>query len=146
MFVRRIVFTVMIASCSLASAGESKCFREASIRYGIPEEVLRAISHVESRGNPRALNKNRNGSADIGHMQINSSWLPKLAKYGINKENLMNPCINTHVGAWILAQNVARLGYNWKAIGAYNSRDPRQAEKYIKKVAVALQKQAYKKR
>ena len=36
-------------------------------------------------------------------MQINSSWLPILAKYGIAKSDLLNPCVNTHVGAWVLA-------------------------------------------
>jgi soluble lytic murein transglycosylase-like protein len=48
-------------------------------------------------------------------MQINSRWLGDTVAYGIGREQLFDPCINTHVGAWILAQNISRLGYGWEA-------------------------------
>lgn len=51
-------------------------------------------------------------------MQINSSWLPKLARCGITEQSLYDPCTNTLVGAWVLAGNFRDLGYNWNAIGA----------------------------
>jgi len=80
---------------------------------------LRAISTVESRGNTKATNRsNKNRSYDIGHMQINSSWLLKLAHYGITEKSLYDLCTNTLVGAWVLADNFKRLGYNWNAMGA----------------------------
>jgi len=124
-----------------AFAGDPKCFEQAAARYGVPEDLLRAISHVESRGNPSARNKNKNGSTDIGHMQINSYWLPILAKHGITKSQLMNACTNTHVGAWILANNISHMGYRWEAVGAYNSKNPARAASYTRKVAVALHAQ-----
>jgi hypothetical protein len=71
-------------------------------------------------------------------MQINSYWLPRLAKFGITKMQLMNACINTYIGAWILACNILRMGYGWAAIGAYNSPNPIDAAIYIRKVAAAL--------
>jgi soluble lytic murein transglycosylase-like protein len=128
----------MALSSSAFSASDSKCFKEASSHYGVPEDLLRAISHVESRGNNSATNTNKNGSTDIGHMQINSYWLPKLAKYGITKTHLMNACTNTYIGAWILASNISRMGYGWKAVGAYNARNPIKAAIYTRKVAAAL--------
>lgn len=129
----------LLMSCStLAVAGDTKCFKQASTRYGVPEALLRAISHVESHGNQSATNRNKNGSIDIGHMQINTYWLPTLAKFGIAKSQLMNACTNTHVGAWILASNFSRMGYRWEAVGAYNARNPAKAAIYMKKVAAAL--------
>lgn len=137
-FLHGLLFFLMLASCTLAFADESKCFRQASAHYGVPEDLLRAISHVESHGNTSARNTNKNGSTDYGHMQINSYWLPTLARHGITESELMNACTNTYVGAWILAGNISRMGYRWEAVGAYNSRNPERAATYMKKVAVAL--------
>lgn len=74
------------------------CFEEAAARYQVPVVLLQAISKIESPGNPRAINRNRDGSYDIGHM-INSRWLPVLSKYGIREADLWDACTNTHVGA-----------------------------------------------
>lgn len=122
----------------LSGAGHAACFKEAAERYQLPIGLLKAISRVESRGNSQALNRNSNGSTDIGHMQINTYWLPKLKKYGISQQSLLNPCTNTYVGAWILAQNIRQLGYNWDAIGAYNASSPAKRYTYAKKIAAAL--------
>ena len=127
-----------IPSIAVADISNKKCFAQASQRHGVPIELLRAISHVESRGNPSAVSVNKNGSTDYGHMQINSFWLPRLARFGITKSQLMSPCTNTHVGAWILASNISRLGYEWKAVGAYNTRNPVKAAIYTRKIADVL--------
>ena len=131
---------VFFLSLLLPLAGNAACFDEAAARYRIPVDLLRAISKVESSGKFNAINVNKNGSKDLGHMQINSSWLPTLKKYGITQENIMNPCINTHVGAWVLAGNIKRLGYNWDAIGAYNAVTPSKRQIYARKIAAVLNK------
>jgi len=69
----------------------------------------------------QAINHNTNGSVDIGLMQINSRWFPRLAEMGIQPGDLWNPCTNIHVGAWVLAGEVRRFGYTWHAIGAYKA-------------------------
>jgi soluble lytic murein transglycosylase-like protein len=122
--------------------GKAACFEEAAARYQVPSVLLKAISRVESAGNPSALNRNKDGSFDIGHMQINSRWLPKLSHFGISREQLWDPCTNTLVGAWILAQNVHRIGYSWNAVGAYNATSPVKRERYARKISDALKRES----
>jgi soluble lytic murein transglycosylase-like protein len=121
-------------------ASKAACFEEAASRYQVPSALLKAISRVESAGNPRALNRNKDGSYDIGHMQINSRWLPKLSHFGISSDQLWDPCTNTYVGAWILAHSIQRLGYSWNAVGAYNARSPELRDRYARSVSVALKR------
>lgn len=96
--------------------------------------LLYAIARAESGLNPQAIGRNSNGSRDIGLMQINSAWLPTLASHGIGERELFEPCVNIHVGAWILAGNVSRLGYTWEAVGAYNAANPALRRSYVEKV------------
>ena len=51
---------------------------------------------------------------------------------------LWEPCTNTHAGAWILAQNIQRIGYSWEAIGAYNAKHPEKRMAYARKIATAI--------
>jgi soluble lytic murein transglycosylase-like protein len=81
---------------------------KASLKYGIPKEILMAIISVESGFNPRAYNKNKDGTEDRGLMQVNYP------------EQLYDPELNIEVGARILYENYKRFG-NWvMAIKAYN--------------------------
>ncbi|TAM33232.1 MAG: hypothetical protein EPN60_02010 [Nevskiaceae bacterium] len=113
--------------CSiLAQARESPlyadCFQAAARHYGLAPELLIAIAAAESQFNASALNTaNRDGSWDIGLMQINSRWMPLLESSGISATQLYDPCTSIWVGAWVLAGNVARYGYGWQAVGAYNA-------------------------
>ncbi len=132
-----LLLTLLVAP----AAGNAACFEEAAARYRMPSSLLKAISRVESSGRSGAINRNADGSQDVGHMQINSRWLPVLQPYGIDARSLFEPCTNTYVGAWILAQNIARLGYGWDAIGAYNAASPSKRITYARKVAAVLQRE-----
>ncbi len=103
------------------AAAENNCFEWAAQRHGVAPELLRAIAQQESAMNPRAVNHNRDGSVDMGLMQINSRWLTVLARHGIERQMLWDPCTNVDVGAWILAANFRRYGVNWNGLGAYNA-------------------------
>jgi soluble lytic murein transglycosylase-like protein len=110
------------------------CWEEAANKYGINPYLLYAIAKTESSLNPNAFNRNKNGSYDIGLMQINSIWLPTLRKYGLTERHLYDPCTSIQVGAWILAQNMQRWGNSWDAVGAYNSANPTYRLPYAMKV------------
>lgn len=112
---------IVIMLLSVTDESQAFCFSEAAQRYGINEKILIAIAKVESNFNPSAININKNGSVDHGLMQINSQHLKKLAALGINEKNLMDPCTNVHVGAWILAEVMQRHGNKWWAVGAYGA-------------------------
>ena len=114
------------------------CWQEAGSRYQIDPTLLYAIARTESALNPAATHRNRDGSIDIGLMQINSAWLPDLAKHGISARDLWEPCTNIHVGAWVLAQKVRKLGMTWEAVGAYNATTPFKRTRYAWKVYANL--------
>ncbi len=125
----------MLTTCSTLA----NCWKTAGDKYHIDPLLLYAIAEVESALNPRAINYNSDGSIDLGLMQINSSHLPRLAKYGITTQQLQNDvCVSIHTGASILAGFIKKFGYSWQAVGAYNAgggatREPLR-QKYAKKV------------
>lgn len=116
-----------------------RCFDAAAVRYGVDANLLRAIAWQESRFNPHANNTdNATPSEDIGVMQINSWWLTNgLEKYGIGRNDLWEPCLNIHVGAWILSQEVARHREVWTAVGYYNAVTDWKRERYSNSVKTA---------
>lgn len=120
------------------------CWSSAESTYGVPAKLLVAIAKVETGVNPSIVSKkNKDGSYDIGLMQINSGWLPKLSKYNITENDLFQPCTNIMVGAWILSDNIQRLGYNWDAVGAYNAKTNWKRDIYAKKVHKAILELGY---
>ncbi|MRT57953.1 lytic transglycosylase domain-containing protein [Cedecea sp.] len=123
-------------------SAQANCWLDAGARYGIEPELLQAIAIVESNGNTAAMNKNRDGSFDVGLMQINSSHFGALRKFRISQKDLLNdPCQSVMTGAWILAGQIQQFGYTWDAVGAYNAgtaNTPKRRalrQQYIKKVA-----------
>ena len=120
--VRHYLIFSLLCLCSMPPAqGDENCWYSAANRYAVNPHLLYAIASKESSLNPLAIGKNENGTHDIGLMQINSVWLPKLKEFGISQDMLWDSCVNIHVGAWILAQAIQKLGYNWDAIGAYHT-------------------------
>jgi soluble lytic murein transglycosylase-like protein len=104
-----------------ALRADTLCIDQASRLYSIPANLITAIIRIESNFDARAVNTNANGSEDVGLMQINSEWLPRIADQGYDRESLFDPCTNVMVGGWILAQEIERFGYSWEAVGAYHA-------------------------
>lgn len=126
-----------VAAPARAAGGPTQwdgCFQKAGDYYRINPLLLKAIARQESSMNPRAVGKNTNGTVDLGMMQINTTWLPKLARAGVRREHLMDPCVNIMVGAWVLADGVRRFGMSWKAVGVYHSPTPWRQQSYAAKV------------
>jgi soluble lytic murein transglycosylase-like protein len=107
-----------------------KCIAAAADYHGVNPYLLRAILMVESQLNPKAVNINKNGTRDIGVAQINSIHLPVLQSHGIKENHLMDACVNTYVGAWLLRKQIARYGMNWFGVAAYHSVTPDKNFRY----------------
>ncbi|MDY0383722.1 lytic transglycosylase domain-containing protein [Trichlorobacter sp.] len=125
-----------IAICLRPTCGHSFCFEEAARQYNLPPVLLMSIARHESNLQPDAVNRNSNSSYDFGVMQINSSWAKRLGSELWSQ--LGDPCTNIKVGAWILRQCIDQYGYNWKAVGCYNSRTPGKNEVYARRIAAQL--------
>ena len=108
----------------------NQCIVAAADYHGVNPYLLRAILVVESQLNPKAINVNNNGTRDIGVAQINSIHLPVLQTHGIKENHLMDACVNTYVGAWLLRKQIARYGMNWFGVAAYHSVSPDKNFRY----------------
>jgi soluble lytic murein transglycosylase-like protein len=124
----KVFYIAILLLFATNAAAEEFCFDEAGAQYGINAKILRAIAKVESNFNPRAVNRNTNGTYDFGVMQINSSW-----GYSIGRDwwsTLGDPCTNIRAGAMILSSCMKKYGYTWEAVGCYNSQTPGKRDKY----------------
>ncbi|WP_078789316.1 lytic transglycosylase domain-containing protein [Trichlorobacter thiogenes] len=133
-----IIYVLSAVSLLFSSNAHAYCFEEAGQLYGINPMVLRSIAGVESGNKPDAVGKNTNGSYDVGLMQINTIWKSTLGQE--RWKHLGDACYNTKTGAWILAACISKYGYNWRAVGCYNSQTPEKSEIYAKKVFEKLER------
>ncbi|WP_457628683.1 lytic transglycosylase domain-containing protein [Persephonella sp.] len=115
------------------------CFTVNSERFGIPVEVYRAIARVESGFDPSAINYNRNGTVDIGLMQINSATA---RYYGYSPQEVWDICTNVEVASLKLLDCYREFGDSPLTIGCYHSKTPWYMKRYIKKVEKAFYREA----
>jgi len=133
-----IALAVALLAVSAPQRAQADCFTDAAEYHHVNPLVLRAIALVESGGNAHAVNRNKNGSYDLGEMQINSIHQPELARYGISPPDLLDACKNIYIAAWILRRAMDKYGNSWEAIGAYNSATPRYRDRYAARVQEAV--------
>jgi len=67
------------------------CFNQAAAYQGVNPSVLRAVAWFESKGDAAAVNRNANGSVDVGQLQINSIHFGDLARQGVPHRALTDP-------------------------------------------------------
>lgn len=128
-----------IALIAIACFGSpyDQYFDEAAKTFGIESALLKQIATIESSMNPRALNLNKNGTYDLGMMQINTIHLKRLGKIGVTRDTLMDPEVNIYVGALLLSSHIRKRGYNLDAIGCYHSANPVYKTQWLKRLALA---------
>lgn len=133
-------------SARLADIGavSPMCFIRASIRQHLPLSVLLALMKTEG-GSSGVEHRNKDGSHDLGVMQVNDSfWLPRIAAMQFGGDLAAarravrdNGCYNVNVGAWIYRQALDEAhGDTVKAVGFYNTHTPDKMYVYQKRVAV----------
>jgi len=128
----------MISAHALAA-----CIFAAAQTYVVPPSVILGILNVEGGRIGQAV-ENTNGTYDLGPMQINTIWLPELAKYWKIKKSAAlkivrdDACLNINVGTWILRSKMDKTGSLTKGIAYYHSGTPRLGNRYRKKVMHAM--------
>lgn len=76
----RYFFAIIIWLLSMSPAW-ADCWLQAEKMFNIESELLYAIAQQESAMKPGAIGRNRDGSTDIGLMQINSSHMKRLKRW-----------------------------------------------------------------
>jgi soluble lytic murein transglycosylase-like protein len=115
------------------------CLILASQNYAIPPAVLVGIYKAEG-GKVGQEVANKNGSFDLGPMQINTIWMPELAdEWGVSEQVARklvrdDPCTNVNVAAWILKNHLTETQNLTQAVAHYHSRTPEYGTKYKKRV------------
>jgi hypothetical protein len=128
----------LLTAFSLCTIARADCLDDAASFHHVNVRLVRGIAQVESGMRPNVVNANSNGTTDIGLMQINSWWLPTLARYGIHEQDLYDACTNAYIGTWILSKNIRQLGLTWEAVGAYNATSANKRLAYARKVYRAV--------
>jgi soluble lytic murein transglycosylase-like protein len=137
-----IIATFATVACA-ALPCRADCLDDAAAYQHVSTQLVHVIAQHESGMHTDAVNINSNGTEDIGLMQVNTSWLPTLARFGIRRADLFDGCINGYVGTWILASNIKRFGPTWRAVGAYNAASGAKQLNYANAIYRRLQRQGH---
>jgi hypothetical protein len=87
---------------------------------------------------------NKNGTHDLGPLQINSFWVPKLARITRRSQTLVrhwlihDACFNANSARWIFLSGLSISEDYWSAIGVYHSPSPLRQRRYSRSVATKL--------
>jgi hypothetical protein len=112
-----------------------ECAKESGEMFNVPLAMIFVIMDTEG-GKVGSYRVNKNGSRDLGPMQINTLWLPKLKALGINEKNLRdNGCLNVAVASWILRSHLKNAKNDpLIAVSYYHSKTPSRRKIYLKEV------------
>jgi len=121
------------------------CIFTAAQTYAVPPSVILGVLHVEG-GRVGMASKNTNNTHDLGPMQINTIWIPELARHwGVSRETAHrlvrdDACVNIGVGTWILRKKINQTGSLYQGIAYYHSATPHLGTRYRAKVMDAMQR------
>ena len=142
-----VLASLLAASASYASEvltpAEARirgCITMAADAYRLPASLILILLKVEG-GQLGAVSGNTNDTVDIGPMQVNTIWVPVIARhwrttpqaaYAALRENF---CANFEGGTWILRQALDEArGDFWSGVGIYHSHNPVHKDVYLRKV------------
>ncbi len=135
-----ILGSLGLASATADEAMIEGCLKAAAELHQVPAGVLALLLNVED-GRLGEVSQNTNGTVDIGPMQVNDTWVPKIAghwraspdaAYRALRDNF---CANVEGGAWILRQALDEAhGDLWQGVALYHSHDPVRKLEYMRLV------------
>jgi transglycosylase-like protein with SLT domain len=116
------------------------CMLAVSQLYHLPPRVLPSIQVVEA-GQPGTISRNFNGTGDLGVMQVNTFWIPRLSRswnmtpHVVAGRLIEDPCFNiAAAGAIMRIYLDESRGDVVQAVGYYHSHTPGLATGYQIKV------------
>lgn len=119
------------------------CIRHASLGKGWLEKTLWGLRDQEA-GWIGAEVRNTNGSHDLGPLQINSWWVPRIAAMIGQPEPRVrywlryDPCFGAEAARWIFLSALQSSGDYWAAVGIYHSPTSWRQRRYSAAVAVHM--------
>lgn len=131
----------MITAQTLAA-----CLLLAAQTYQVPPAVMIGIMHVEGGRVGQAVGPNVNGTYDLGPMQVNTRWVPELARaWRLDHKTATklvrdDGCVNVRVAAWILSRKIKEAGSLYGGIAYYHSATPGIGTRYAAKVVALMER------
>jgi hypothetical protein len=128
----------------LTAAALATCLMSAAATYQVPPAVMVGIMQVEGGHIGQEAGPNFNGTYDLGPMQVNTHWLPELARvWHVNYQTARSwvrddGCVNVYVAAWILKQKIAETHSLYGGIAYYHSATPYEGYRYANKVVAVM--------
>jgi hypothetical protein len=116
------------------------CMLAVAQFYHLPPRVLPSVQVVEA-GRPGIVSFNRNGTGDLGVMQVNSRWVPHIAGWwemtprSVAERLIGDACFNIVAAGAIMRIYLDEAhGDVVRAVGYYHSHTPELADDYEIKV------------
>lgn len=116
------------------------CLQSAATAFHLDVLPLVVLRQVEG-GAIGMASPNTDGSFDLGPMQINTSWLPRLRRLGITAAMVRDdPCVNAYVGAWIFYEEWKGSGNVAMAMARYHSPTAKHQLHYLQLVSRVIER------
>ncbi|MDJ0276266.1 murein transglycosylase [Sphingomonas sp. 2R-10] len=150
------IFALLITLLAVPSAAEvqsegtvaderliARCIHQSARGKRWLESTLLGIRDQEG-GWIGAAVRNRDGRYDLGPMQINSWWVPRMARLlGRPPESVRlwlrdEACFNIEAARWILLMEFFRTRDIWMAIASYHSPEHVRRHRYLLAVAAKM--------
>ncbi|MDQ2801283.1 MAG: lytic transglycosylase domain-containing protein [Pseudomonadota bacterium] len=116
------------------------CMAVAAAYYHLPPRVLPSIHAVEG-GDVGVSRRNADGSDDLGVMQVNTRWVPSLARFtglpeaAVRARLILDPCFNiAAAGAIMRTWLDLEHGDLMRAVGDFHSHTPSLNQSYQTRV------------
>ena len=111
----------------------NQCIVRASREFDVHPLVIKAVMLTEN-GKPGMVNRNTNGTYDVGPMQLNTINIPSLRKkFPWLTPNLLanNTCANIIAGSYFLSEKIKEAGSVVEGVGNYHSKTDKYHQRYL---------------